>query len=74
VAMHPNWQLVKIYSNEGISGTSLQHRESFLEMLKDCEAGKIDKTIIRLIQKHDNKSAVKPPFLGGFFIFGASSA
>ena len=33
-----------------------------------------DKTIIRLIQKHDNKSAVKPPFLGGFFIFIASAA
>lgn len=33
-----------------------------------------DKTIIRLIQKHDNKDAVKPPFLGGFFIFGASAA
>ncbi|MCD8052817.1 MAG: hypothetical protein LUF00_01970 [Lachnospiraceae bacterium] len=34
----------------------------------------LDKTIIRLIQKHDNESAVKPPFLGGFFIFGASTA
>lgn len=34
----------------------------------------LDKTIIRLIQKHDNKSAVKPPFLGGFFIFRASAA
>ncbi|MCD7729975.1 MAG: methylase, partial [Oscillospiraceae bacterium] len=33
----------------------------------------LDKTIIRLIQKHDNESAVKPPFLGGFFIFGASA-
>lgn len=32
-----------------------------------------DKTIIRLTQKHDNKSAVKVPFLGGFFIFGASA-
>jgi len=34
----------------------------------------LDKTTIRLIQKHDNKSAAKPPFLGGFFIFGASAA
>ncbi len=51
VATHPNWQLVKIYADEGISGTSLQHRESFLEMLKDCEAGKIDLIITKSVSR-----------------------
>ena len=29
VDRNPNWNLVKIYADEGISGTSLQHREAF---------------------------------------------
>ena len=37
-----NWQLVDIYADEGISGTSLQHRDSFIRMINDCKAGKID--------------------------------
>jgi len=44
----------------------------YVDCIKDNV--QIDKTTIRLIQKHDNKSAAKPPFLGGFFIFGASAA
>ena len=31
-----------IYADEGKSGTTLQHREAFKEMLADAEAGKID--------------------------------
>ena len=27
VSRNPNWELVKIYADEGISGTSLQHRD-----------------------------------------------
>ena len=33
---------MKIYADEGISGTSLQHREAFKQMVQDCEDGKID--------------------------------
>ena len=29
VTRHPNWTLVKIYADEGISGTSLKHRDEF---------------------------------------------
>ena len=29
VTKHPNWTLVKIYADEGISGTSLDHRVGF---------------------------------------------
>lgn len=48
---HPNWKLVKIYADEGISGTSLRHRDSFLEMIKDCEAGKIDMIITKHVSR-----------------------
>ena len=33
VIRHPNWTLVKIYADEGISGTSMAHRDVFLCML-----------------------------------------
>ena len=36
VVRHPNWTLVKIYADEGISGTSLRHRTEFYKMIADC--------------------------------------
>ena len=46
---HPGWELVGIYADEGISGTSLAHREGFHRMLDDCNAGKIDLIITKSI-------------------------
>lgn len=37
---HQGWELVGIYADEGISGTSLQHRDEFNQMIEDCKAGK----------------------------------
>ena len=37
VVKHPHWTLVKIYADEGISGTSLNKREQFLEMIADAK-------------------------------------
>lgn len=36
---HPNWNLIKIYADEGISGMSLKNRDRFNEMIEDCENG-----------------------------------
>lgn len=46
-----NWELVDIYADEGISGTSLQHRESFIRMLHDCQAGKIDLIVTKSVSR-----------------------
>lgn len=51
VNSHPNWTLVKIYADEGISGTSLQHRDSFIEMVRDCELGKIDMIVTKSVSR-----------------------
>ena len=32
---YPNWHLYRIYADEGISGTSLKHRKSFIKMIED---------------------------------------
>ena len=47
VVHHPNWTLVKIYADEGISGTSLAHRDEFNSMIADCRSGKIDMIITK---------------------------
>ncbi len=51
VQRHPNWTLVKIYADEGISGTSLKHRDAFNEMIEDCRAGKIDLIVTKSVSR-----------------------
>lgn len=51
VSRRANWELVDIYADEGISGTSLQHRDNFLRMIKDCQDGKIDLIVTKSVSR-----------------------
>lgn len=51
VVRHPNWSLVKIYADEGISGTSMAHRDAFQQMIRDCKAGMIDLIITKSVSR-----------------------
>lgn len=51
VAKNDNWTLVDIYADEGISGTSLNHREAFNRMIEDCKSGKIDMIITKSVSR-----------------------
>lgn len=51
VVRHPNWTLVKLYADEGISGTSLAHRDEFNRMIADCRAGKVDMIITKSVSR-----------------------
>ena len=77
VLHHPNWTLVKIYADEGISGTSLKYRDEFNRMVADCKAGKIDIIICKNVSRFARNvtdcigivrdlAALKPP-VGVFF-------
>ena len=48
---HPNWHLVGIYADEGISGTSLKNRKQFQCMMEDCKAGKIDLIVTKSVSR-----------------------
>lgn len=74
---HAGWMLVGIYADEGISGTSLQHRDQFNCMMEDCRAGKIDliitksvsrfaRNIVDCIAKQRELANMNPP-VGVFF-------
>lgn len=51
IARHPGWELADIYADEGISGTSLQHRDSFLRMISDCRDGKLDLIVTKSVSR-----------------------
>lgn len=51
VSRHPGWKLINIYADEGISGTSLQHRDAFIQMIADCHAGKIDLIVTKSVSR-----------------------
>ncbi|MBQ9232922.1 MAG: recombinase family protein [Lachnospiraceae bacterium] len=51
VKNHEGWDLVDIYADEGISGTSLKHRDAFNRMIKDCKDGKIDIIVTKSVSR-----------------------
>lgn len=57
VAKHPDWQLVDIYSDNGISGTII-NRPEFQRMLVDCRAGKIDLVITKSVTRFARNTVI----------------
>lgn len=57
VASHPTYELVKIYADEGITGTNTRRREEFKAMIADCEAGLIDMVITKSISRFARNTA-----------------
>lgn len=51
ISRRPGWHLYKIYPDEGISGTSLKHRDAFLEMIEDCKNHKIDLIVTKSVSR-----------------------
>ena len=51
VTKHPNWKLVEIYADEGISGTSLAHRDSFNRMIMDAKAGRLSLIVCKSVSR-----------------------
>lgn len=48
---HPEYELVQIYADEGISGVNTKRREQFKKMIADCKEGKIDMVITKSISR-----------------------
>ena len=47
----PDWELVGIYTDEGISGTNTKRRDGFKRMIDDALGGKIDLIITKSISR-----------------------
>jgi len=51
IRKNDEWELVDIYADEGISGTSTEKRTEFLRMMEDAKRGKIDLILTKEISR-----------------------
>lgn len=51
IEANPLWELVNIYEEEGISGTSIRKRPAFQQMMNDAVEGKIDLILTKDIKR-----------------------
>ena len=51
IKSNKEWEFVKLYSDEGISGTSCKNRKGFQEMIADSMEGKIDLILTKSISR-----------------------
>ncbi len=47
----PEWEFVRVYTDDGLSGCSTRHREGFKEMVADALAGKIDLIVTKSVSR-----------------------
>ena len=48
---HEDWELIEVYYDEGITGTSTKKRDGFNRMIADCEAGKINLVLTKEVSR-----------------------
>ncbi len=51
ISERDDWELIDIYYDEGITGTSTKHREGFNNLITDCEHGMIDTVITKEVSR-----------------------
>lgn len=51
IKSNPDWVFVKVYTDEGITGTSMEHRKGFKQMIADALAGKIDLIVTKSVSR-----------------------
>ena len=51
ISAHPDWTLVKVYGDEGVTGLNTIKRNGFKQMLRDGKAGKFDLLLVKSISR-----------------------
>lgn len=51
IKTNPEYQLVDIYADEGITGTEMEKRDELNRLLQDCKRGKVDRIIVKSISR-----------------------
>ncbi len=51
ISKNPDWRLVKIFADKGITGTSVKNRDEFNKMIRFCKQGKVDMIITKSISR-----------------------
>lgn len=48
---HPEWEVVRMYVDEGITGTSAKKRPQFMKMISDADTGEFDLILTREVSR-----------------------
>ena len=48
---HPEYELIDIYADEGITGTEVGKRKELKRLLRDCKNGKVDRIITKSVSR-----------------------
>jgi DNA invertase Pin-like site-specific DNA recombinase len=51
ISSKENWEMVDIYADRGVTGTSAEKREDFQRLLNDCRRGLIDRVLVKSISR-----------------------
>ena len=51
ISDHIGWELIEVYYDEGITGTSVKKRDGFNRMIEDCEKGKINLILTKEVSR-----------------------
>ena len=53
---NPNWTFIKGYVDEGLTGTKIDKRDSFIEMMRDAKMGKFDLICTKEVSRFARKT------------------
>lgn len=51
LAQHPEWEIIRMYVDEGITGTSAKKRPQFMQMIQDAGNGEFDLILTREVSR-----------------------
>lgn len=51
IKRRPDWKFVRVYTDEGASGTSTKYRQGFRRMVRDALAGRIDLIVTKSVSR-----------------------
>ncbi len=54
---HPEYKLVDIYADEGLTGTNTSKRDDFNRLIADCKKGKIDRVLTKSVSRFARNTA-----------------
>lgn len=72
ISSREDWELVDIYADEGLTGLEAQKRDDFNRMISDCQAGRIDRVLVKSVSRFARNAADYIQFMRELLRLGIS--
>lgn len=54
---NPQYKLIDIYADEGLTGTEMKKRDELHRLIRDCKKGKLDRVIVKSVSRFSRNTA-----------------